>query len=79
MYAASGNPNTLVITTLLRAGADINALDTSSRTPLMYAASGNQNPEVILAMLKGGADTKAKDNAKLKGTDVLKILSEAAH
>jgi ankyrin repeat protein len=64
MYAAWFNQNPQVITTLLKAGADINARDRyNNMTPLMYAAWFNQNPEVITTLLNAGADAKAKSSA----------------
>src|SRR5271157_3318401 len=39
MWAARNNPNPAVITTLLKAGAKIEARDTTGFTPLMYAAA----------------------------------------
>jgi ankyrin repeat protein len=90
MYAARFNKNPEVITTLLKAGADINARDEIGGTALMAAAMDNQNPDVIITLLKAAADGKAKDdagltafdhayrNAKLEGTDALKQLEEAS-
>ncbi|MGA2641203.1 MAG: ankyrin repeat domain-containing protein [Spirochaetia bacterium] len=91
MLAAKYNQNPEMITTLLKAGADVNAKDTQlGWTPLVYAAQGNQNPELILTLLKAGADAKAKDergqtaldyakdNYALKGTDALKQLEESS-
>jgi hypothetical protein len=73
-------------------GADIKALDSLGRTPLMLAAESNPNPEVIIALLKAGADAKAKDKAgktafdyarsnyslRVRGPDALKQLEEAS-
>ena len=50
-----------MITTLLKAGADLKAQDKNGATALMYAAEYNQNPEVITTLLKAGADIKAQD------------------
>ncbi|MGA2612124.1 MAG: ankyrin repeat domain-containing protein [Spirochaetia bacterium] len=62
MHAAN-NQNPLVITTLLKAGADINARDTAfGGTALVWAAGWNQNPEVITVLLAAGADINAMDN-----------------
>ena len=89
MAAARYNQNPKVITVLLAAGADVNALNIFGGTPLMYAAEYNPNPEVITTLLKAGADAKAKDNAgktafdyaqsneKLKGTDAYSKLASA--
>lgn len=64
MYAAGYNSNPEVITTLLKAAADINARDRyNNLTPLMYAAWLNQNPEMITTLLNAGANAKAKSSA----------------
>ena len=91
MYAAGYNQNPQAITTLLKAGADINARDKyNNMTPLMYAAWFNQNPELITTLLDAGADAKAKSsvgktafdfsqyNLKLIGTDACRNLQEAS-
>ena len=58
---------TEVVTTLLKAGADIKA-ESGGWTPLMWAAALNQNPEVITTLLKAGADPNPQDT---KGTTAL--------
>ena len=90
MYAARFNKNPEVITTLLKAGADVNAKDTDGWTPLMWAAWKNQDLRVITTLLKAGADGKAEsnegktafdyaqDNESLRGTDALRKLEEAS-
>ena len=79
-----------VITTLLKAGPEVNAVDTYGKTLLMYAAQYTKDPEVITTLLKAGADAKAKNdydqtaldfakyNDALKGTDAVKQLEEAS-
>jgi len=90
--AASFNDDPEVITTLLKAGADLEAVDRSpyGMTALIAAASLNRNPEVIKTLLKAGANGRAKDktgktaldyarrNYSLEGTDALKQLEEAS-
>ena len=61
MLAASSNPNPVVITILLKAGADIEAQTKDGATALMYAAKVNQNADVIMTLLKAGADVNAQD------------------
>jgi ankyrin repeat protein len=91
ILAAWHNPNPDVITTLLRAGADIEARDlVYGGTALQWAAGWNPNPEVITTLLSAGADGKAKSNEgktafdyaqyneKLKGTAALRQLQEAS-
>ena len=92
MWAGASNPNAEVITTLLKAGADVNARDSFyDRTALMYAALFSQIPgDVITTLLSAGEDAKVKDNTgktafdyaqvnwRLSGTDALKKLEEAS-
>lgn len=47
----------------MKAGADVNARDNRSKTPLMYTADTNLNPEVIVTLLKAGGDINARDKA----------------
>jgi ankyrin repeat protein len=58
---AAFNHNPAVITTLLKAGADIKAQNKAGNTALMFAASNNQNPEVITTLLKAGADINTQN------------------
>lgn len=90
MWAAADNRNPAAITTLLKAGANINAKTDLGWTALVYAAKTNQNPEVITTLLKTGADAKAKDsygktafdyaqdNKALEDTDALQQLQDAS-
>ena len=60
-WAAYFNKNPAVITTLLKAGANIEARDVRSGiggTALGWAAYANKSPEVIAALLKAGADVE---------------------
>ena len=51
-----------MITTLLKAGADINAQSKEGRTALQWAADVGVNPaDKIMVLLKAGADAKVKD------------------
>ena len=62
-WAAYFNKNPEVITTLLKAGANIEARDVRSGiggTALGWAAYANKSPEVIAALLKAGADVEAR-------------------
>jgi hypothetical protein len=58
--AAQFNQNPAVITTLLKAGADVRAQTKDGETALMHAAA-SQNSGVIITLLKAGADIKAQD------------------
>jgi ankyrin repeat protein len=90
MYAAANNRNPEVVTTLVRAGANLDARNNIGMTPLMAAAGLNKNPEVVVTLLKAGSDAKVKDragataltyaqgNEKLKGTDAYQQLQEAS-
>ena len=59
--AAESNDNLAIITTLLKAGADIEAKTKWGFTPLHWAAWFNKNPTVITVLLKAGADPSTKD------------------
>ena len=61
MVAAIHNQNPEVISTLLKAGADINARDSLDATCLIYAAGSNR-PEVITTLLKAGANLNVADS-----------------
>lgn len=63
MAASYSNRNPEVISTLLNAGADVNAQDMSGTTPLMYAVGGNANPDVLTTLLKAGADVNAQEKS----------------
>ncbi len=63
MFAAEGNPNPDVISTLLKAGAGIDSTISDGRTALMLAAQFNQNPEIVTALLRAGANGKLKSKA----------------
>jgi len=58
---AGVNQNRKVITTLFKAGTDINTPNKDGRTPLMLAAETNKNPEVITTLLRAGADIENTD------------------
>ena len=57
--AADANPQ--VVAELLRAGANANARDERSRTPLHAAADYSSDPAVIVTLLGAGADIHARD------------------
>ena len=57
--AADANPE--VMAELLRAGANPNARDERSRTPLHSAAADSSDPAVIVTLLEAGADIHARD------------------
>jgi hypothetical protein len=60
--AAGYSKNPEVITTLLKAGAKLEARDTEHgrrRTALIWAAFTNSNPEMTSTLLKAGADINA--------------------
>ena len=61
MLAAGNNTNPEVITTLLRAGANLKALNKDGWTSLMAAVRNNGHLEVTIALLKAGADINTQD------------------
>jgi uncharacterized protein len=72
------------------AGANVNASNKYSETPLMDAAVSNADPGVVTALLEAGADAKtvndagdtafayARHNGNLEGTNALKQLAAAS-
>ena len=58
--AAWNNTNSAVVTTLLEAGAALEARTRAGLTPLHVAARRNANPSVVITLLDAGADPKAK-------------------
>lgn len=62
IWAAGVNPDPEVITTLLRAGADLELRGAvEGITALMSASWSSSNPEVVNRLLKAGADLTARD------------------
>ncbi|MBT8102298.1 MAG: ankyrin repeat domain-containing protein, partial [Gammaproteobacteria bacterium] len=54
-WAAAENTNVDILTTLIEAGADVNARDRFGWLPIHTAAEGNSNPEVIEVLLAAGS------------------------
>jgi ankyrin repeat protein len=62
--AVQENPDPAVITTLVKAGADVNERAVSGRTPLMWVIDSNKsNPEVLDALIKAGAKVNEGDDS----------------
>ncbi len=90
MHAAAFNPDSQVISVLVKAGANVNARGPRQWTALMMAAYENPNPAVVEALLAAGANGKlrsdagetaydyARDNDHLKGTPAYARLRSAA-
>ena len=57
------NATVEMVTTCLKAGADLEARDKDGNTPLHWAARTTGTPAVIDALLKAGADPKVRDDA----------------
>lgn len=47
---------------MIKAGADINAIDNNGRTPLFYVARYSKTAKTVEALLKLGADINTRDN-----------------
>jgi ankyrin repeat protein len=60
IFAALRCPNPLVVSTLLKAGANIETKNGLGMTALMCAVLKNPNPKVMSTLLIAGADAKAK-------------------
>ncbi len=79
--AGFANPNTEVLTVLLKAGADVNAsgkvgsrAQQAGYTPLHAAAKGTRNPEVIHTLINAGA---ALEDLNRDGYTPLHIAADA--
>ncbi len=70
IHAANANPNPAIITTLLEAGADINARDMAGWSPLMYAAVNPRAGVMITALLNAGADARVRDSLGRSALDI---------
>ncbi len=71
MYAAQKNPDEKAIKVLLKAGANINAVNNIRATALLLSAT-NENNAVLKTLLDSGADVKIKRG---DGTTVLMIVA----
>ena len=58
-YAAAGARDPAVVSLLLEAGADVNALDRDRYSPLHRAAERNEDPAMIAVLVEAGADVNA--------------------
>ena len=88
-YAAGFGKSPKIITALLQAGADVNALDKNGRTPLHFAARSGRSPAILSALLDAGGDAHAVNkagkrpleyavqNRYLAGSDAILRLEEA--
>ena len=85
MYEAMGGTTELV-STLIKAGAELEARDEHGNTPLMFAASHNKNPEVVSVLIKAGAELEASNEAgatplmsaaQWQSPEVVSVLIEA--
>ena len=73
-YAARYNENSEIISTLIKAGADVNARNKYQSTPLHYAVRYNENSEIINALVAVDAKidsyalefAKKNDNKKIR-------------
>lgn len=60
LIAAAEQGNTSKVTTLLKAGANINGTDERGRTAALAATHGNQ-PETLRVLIEAGADINLRD------------------
>ncbi len=61
LYPGPEYGSTAVVEVLLAAGADVNARDEGSWTPLHWAARFNKNPAILKVLLAAGADMDARN------------------
>jgi ankyrin repeat protein len=74
--AVMGDVNAVRV--MLDRGADVNAVDSLGRTPLMYAASSDLlNVDVVKLLVERGGNVNAKDTHKLGGDSGLTVLDIA--
>jgi ankyrin repeat protein len=59
MISAYYNPNPMVLSELINAGAEVDAR-VDGASPLMFAAANNMNVEVLLVLIDAGADVNAR-------------------
>lgn len=65
MLAAAYNRNQAVVTSLLKAGADVRVRDKGGETAMIMAAAHSQEPAVLTALSKARADVNARDKGGL--------------
>ena len=85
----AGLDATEIVKRLCDAGAHVNAIDNSGRSPLHQAAEFSPFPNVVMALLDAGADAKiedhkgrtaydiAVDNSRLTGSNAFWRLNDA--
>ena len=61
MYAASDTNDSDIVEMLIKAGADVNGVDSNGKTPLMYAVSNAKTVDCVYSLLEAGANPKARD------------------
>ena len=86
-WAARWNENPDVLSTLIEAGAEVNARNGSDETPLHWAARWNKNPDIISTLIEAGAEVGAGDGSDEtplrwaarwnKNLDIISTLIEA--
>ena len=75
MFRATRDGDVNAVRGLLDGGADVNARDETTRTPLMYATVKNQK-EVVQLLLERGADVNARSD---KGETALTLAARQGH
>ena len=80
MLAAAFNNNPNTIKALIRAGADVNSVNSRGWTPLMSALANdaNSNPQIIKILIEAGADINAKSKNGVTARDLAKRSRDPA-
>ena len=87
ILAATHNKTPDILEALIKAGADVNAVDNMGRTALMRAAENNNAPDILRSLIVAGADVNAMDHSNTtplmcaagsnENPDVLSVLINA--
>ena len=78
LHIAAVNGNLAIVTTLLAAGADVNAKNLGKETPL-YLAATNGHVSIVSALIAARADVNAKSRESINGINLTPLLRAVAN